>query len=286
MPEGLERREITFEQAEGAAELPSQLELRQISSEMEALLWAAIYDSINREIVSDLAGYGGLRLGGRWRNILYAWHVTREHRMADEFSSDPSEHIEKVKAIIQSGDYIRVLGFVEFVVRNSECPQNLLGSLARILEFCRSAYRIIDKSIVPAATEAEATAAKRAFADLAGSEYHGARTHLRKAAVALTAGHFADSVRESIHSVEAVCRTIDPTASTLGAALVKLEKSGTINPNLKRGINALYDYTSDEDGIRHALIAKDAPDVDEADALYMFGACASFVTYLITKTRA
>jgi hypothetical protein len=34
------------------------------------------------------------------------------------------------------------------------------------------------------------------------------------------------------------------------------------------------------------LLDKDAPDVDEADALFMIGACSSFLSYLINKARA
>jgi hypothetical protein len=33
------------------------------------------------------------------------------------------------------------------------------------------------------------------------------------------------------------------------------------------------------------LIEKGAPDVDEADAMFMIGACSAFVSYLINKAR-
>jgi hypothetical protein len=55
---------------------------------------------------------------------------------------------------------------------------------------------------------------------------------------------------------------------------------------MKSGFGSLYGYTSDSQGIRHALLDKDAPDVDEADALFMIGACAAFVSYLVNKGRA
>ncbi|MDI3562541.1 hypothetical protein [Bradyrhizobium sp. Arg816] len=55
---------------------------------------------------------------------------------------------------------------------------------------------------------------------------------------------------------------------------------------MKNGFNSLYNYTSDEKGIRHALLDDSAAKVDETDALFMFGACAAFVSYLIGKARA
>jgi hypothetical protein len=35
--------------------------------------------------------------------------------------------------------------------------------------------------------------------------------------------------------------------------------------------------------VRHALVFGDEAQVDEADALFMLGACASFVSYLLTR---
>ena len=43
-------------------------------------------------------------------------------------------------------------------------------------------------------------------------------------------------------------------------------------------------YTSDEDGIRHALL-EEQEKVDIADAVFMFGACTSFTAYLVNKAR-
>ena len=55
---------------------------------------------------------------------------------------------------------------------------------------------------------------------------------------------------------------------------------------LKKGFLSIYGYTSDEQGIRHPLLDTQAAKVDEADALFMIGACAAFVSYLINKARA
>jgi hypothetical protein len=91
-------------------------------------------------------------------------------------------------------------------------------------------------------------------------------------------------VRESIHA-EAVGRTLDPSADILSKALKKLEGKISIHPAMKNGFTSLYAYTSDEKGIRHALLDESAAKVDETDALFMFGACAAFVSYLINEAR-
>jgi hypothetical protein len=55
---------------------------------------------------------------------------------------------------------------------------------------------------------------------------------------------------------------------------------------MKRGFAALYGYTSDAQGIRHAHLNEPSASPDETDALFMIGACAAFVSYLINKARS
>ena len=115
----------------------------------------------------------------------------------------------------------------------------------------------------------------------------GAATHLRNAAEHINAQQYADSIADSIHAVESVARTIAPKASeTLGPALNSLEDAGLLkHSDLKEALRKLYHYTCDEQGIRHALLDKDAPDVGLDEAVFMFGACASFADYLVRKHR-
>ncbi|MGQ0446262.1 MAG: hypothetical protein ACT4O2_14345, partial [Beijerinckiaceae bacterium] len=100
----------------------------------------------------------------------------------------------------------------------------------------------------------------------------------------LTAGNYTSSIRESIHAVESVARTLAPSGK-LSEALAKLEKSAVIHGGLKKGFSSIYGYTSDEQGIRHPLLDDSQAKVDEADALFMIGACAAFVSYMIHKVR-
>jgi hypothetical protein len=68
-----------------------------------------------------------------------------------------------------------------------------------------------------------------------------------------------------------------PGTTTLGPALAALEKQGHLHGCLKAAFSSLYGYSSDEEGIRHALVFKEEAQVDEADALFMLGACASYL---------
>ena len=70
--------------------------------------------------------------------------------------------------------------------------------------------------------------------------------------------------------------------STLGEALNKLEKSNNLHSALKKSFSALYGYTSDEGGIRHALTENDR-EVDFHEAKFLLVTCSAFINYLISK---
>ena len=87
--------------------------------------------------------------------------------------------------------------------------------------------------------------------------------------------------------MESVARLIDPAASkTLGPALDSIEKAGLLkHAALKNAFKRLYGYTNDEQGIRHALLDRGSTDAGLDEAVFMFGACASFAAYLAQMNR-
>ena len=54
-----------------------------------------------------------------------------------------------------------------------------------------------------------------------------------------------------------------------------------LHPALAGAFQKLYGYTSDADGIRHALMEES--NLDLADASLMLVACSGFVSYLLAK---
>jgi hypothetical protein len=277
-----ERKRLTFEQAEGAEPIPTQLRLKELSPALRAALWAMVLDNLNES--TRQVDYVGYIVVDPWRRILEARHVYQLHKMADEFNNHLNTIRPELKALFQTGDYVRVFGFLQFVLRHQDCPYRFADKLEVVLKYGKAAYRVADRTIVPLGSDAEFATINQAFADVAKSEFHGARAHLRKAAEELTSGRHADSIRESIHAVESVAKVLEPQAD-LSKALTKLEKSAAIHGAMKAGFLAIYGYTSNEQGIRHALLEAGAPAVDETDALFMIGACAAFVSYMINKVR-
>ncbi len=114
----------------------------------------------------------------------------------------------------------------------------------------------------------------------------GSVSHLHKASACISQRDWAGSIRESVHAVESVARLLSPRASSLGIALKSLERDRELHPALSGGFDKLYGYTSDERGIRHALIDDTEANVGMDEAVFMFGACASFASYLWRKHNA
>lgn len=141
-------------------------------------------------------------------------------------------------------------------------------------------------TIMPGATKEEGQAIGTALNLARSYGFDGAGVHLTKAATDLKDGDFADGVAESIHAVESVARSVPGNdKATLGKILNAIDDTSGIHGSLKEGFIKIYGYTSDENGIRHSLLG-DKSKVDQHDAVFMLGACASFVTYLINKGRA
>lgn len=282
----MDRSKITFEQAEGTDALPSQLALGELSKEARALIWNELYVSL-REDHREKTVYEVARVTGSWNQILRHFHVQRLHQPSDEFDTAWDFQIEFVKSTIFETQYDKALGFLQWTLRHRDCPGNLFEKIQNALASAKVAYILVDDppTLVPAATPEEGQALVTALSE---SEKHGligAEEHLRGAIRELNEGNFAGSVRESINAVESTARRLNEKASsTLGPALKALKKKGAIHPALEGAFLKLYGYTSDEQGVRHS-ISDDADAVGPHEAVFMLGACASFVTYLINQGR-
>jgi hypothetical protein len=281
----LDRTKVTFEQAEGLAPLPSQLKPKELSAALRSGLWFVIHGHLTG--ATRHVDWGPNVVIEPWRTMLRDMHIFRNHLPADEFSANAQEAIAATKKIFMNGAYADVYGWLQYVLRHGACPRQVSKDVQAALKFGKAGYRLTPdgKTFMPIASTEEAEVASKAFAALNATEYAGARKHLTTAAERLTAGDSPGAVRESIHSVESVARVIT-NEKTFGAALAALEKRWNIHNALKRGFGAIYGYTSDEDGIRHPLLDDPNASVDEIDAVFMFGACAAFISYLIQKAKS
>ena len=229
---------LSFAQAEGIEPLPSQLSLGVISPELSATMWAIVYSSLNNNIGFGSSVIAQSFLEDPWRTILRVWWVAKLYRNIDEFPR-PFDVLNLVKDVITSRNYIRTFDFIQFVIQRPECPPTLSDQINYVLERGRAAYRIIDNHVLPLSSEAEVDAVNAALSVINDAEAGGPAAHMRLAATNLSNGHWAEAIRESIHAVEAAAKSIEPTATTLNPALIKLQSSIGLNPALAKAYGAL-----------------------------------------------
>lgn len=164
--------------------------------------------------------------------------------------------------------------------------EGFVGFCNNVLEREFSGYRFINNLISPITNQQEINGLETAIENTSQfTSLKGANIHLRKALDKLSDRKnpdYRNSIKESISAVESLAKVIAGNGKdSLGAAIDKIKGKITIHPALEKGLKNLYGYTSDGDGIRHALM--DAPTCDFEDAKFMLVSCSSFINYLIVK---
>lgn len=233
---------------------------------------------------------------GDWRGFA-AW-------IADSFLKVPVDEIpytdgscrEWTKSHFYKLPWNAVYDLVEFITNNYEdfqeysehSNESISSFFNQIFEREMSGYRFISGVLAPISNPAETMEISGAIEKASRKGFDGANHHIQTALSLLAKKpdpDYRNSIKESISAVESVARTLGKGNSKgLSDALDELAKKTNLHGALRTGFINLYGYTSDEDGIRHAIL--DSPTVGFDEAKYMVVSCSAFVNYLISKAEA
>jgi hypothetical protein len=196
---------------------------------------------------------------------------------------------EEIRGYFFSCEWYEVYDFVEFI------PNNYTSHLysdrnVKFLKYCNyimerevSAYRFVNTQIVRVTSEEEIASIEEAIAT--ADKFTPVSMHMKQALDLLAdrkSPDYRNSIKESISAVESLCSLItENNKATLGQALKKLDEKVVLHPSLKKAFDSLYGYTSDADGIRHALLHES--NLEFEDAKFMLVACSAFINYLKAK---
>lgn len=274
-------QELPFSQRYGYEEVPPQLKLNEVSPELRRLLDYALDLEIARVKKS---GFERSYFAEGWLRVSRDFHVRFLRKGASSYENSPYELRLTLEKYCAKAPIQKLFDLVEFFAQHRGTTDDLRDDLSAAFHDARAAYRLADGRVIAIGSGEQGKAVETALTATEELGANSARQHLVAAGIALRTGDWPGSVRESIHAVEAIARWLEPEAKTIAPALSKLEKSGHLHPALKSALSSLYGYTSDEEGVRHAKVFNDEAQVDEADALFMLGACASFVSYVLAKS--
>ncbi len=282
---------LNFSQREDKIPLPEPMGLEYIPRRFRQLVWKSTEEEISRltDYTSDPDNPDYHYPVSDFHEITDSYHFDILEKPHDEIRYGIQENSEFVRHTIWNGTYHEVLTLIEYILRDERCSENLYKNLVDAFDATPIAYFVADKgglpTIMPRPSREAGEATQQAIETIHEGGMDGAATHLRQAAEHINAQQYADSIADSIIAVESVARMIDPEESgTLGPALDSLERVGLLRHRaFKDAFKKLYGYTSDEQGIRHALLDQASPNVGLEEAMFMFGACASFASYLTKK---
>ena len=208
-------------------------------------------------------------------------------RTIDTLSKSWPDTRDGIRSYFLSCPWYEVYDFIEFVANNY--PDKYKG--AQFMNYCNSilerevsGYRFVGDKITQITSEQEIAEVEAAL-QLPGT-LSPVSKHLQRALELLAdrkSPDYRNSIKESVSGVEAVCKLLaGERKASLAKALQEIEKKVPMHSALKRAFNSLYGYSSDAEGIRHALLEEEKLDFD--DAKFMLVCCSAFVNYLVSKS--
>jgi hypothetical protein len=209
--------------------------------------------------------------------IKYIWKDYFKHPL-DSLPRSNRSAVNTIFKYFQDCEWHEVYDFMEIIINYFKIPR-LVTEVNSILERELSGYRFVGGVFTDIIHEQEIEMLEQTISD---ADFLAVPLHLKRALALMSDKEnpdYRNSIKESISAVESIAKTITgKPKATLAEALKVLESSNKLHPALKNSFLSLYGYTSDEGGIRHAMLIE--PDLTAADAKFFLLSCTSFINYL------
>jgi hypothetical protein len=275
---------LSFSDRLGITKPKSVLQIEAMDDELRNGLWQAC-----NEFYFNGMDNNDYEYDAPFRAIMGRVYVDFFKKTSDVIPHGYKAGIGAIRVWFFQAHWWQVYNFLEFLISEfDDQPFAQPGAFGERVSFFlereKSGYRILQDQFVPITDKVELNAVSDA-ANLS-SKFLGAREHIRSA-IALFSKKpqpdYRNSIKESICAVESTAQVVtgNPKA-TLGEALKSMNSKIAIHPALKDGMSKLYGYTSDQGGIRHALLEES--NIDEAEAKFMMVACRAFVNFCVQRS--
>lgn len=265
---------MTFSQRLGIKPKPTLLQIDAMSDELRNTLWS-YFDMIKWQEDGYLWSQYGTAPINNYAKFLWFHHYKIP---VDTIPDSGFETLKTIRKRFFSCTWNEVYDFLEFTLDHFR-EEELYKQVNHLLERELSGYRFVNKVLTPITSQEEISAVEEA---LSGDSLPGVTQHLSQA-ISLLADRknpdFRNSIKESISAIESAAKVLsgNPKA-TLADGLKILERGGKLHPSLKERFSKIYGYSSDADGIRHAML--DVPNLDLHDAKFFLIASSAFINYL------
>ena len=266
-------------------------EIVQIDSMDEPLrnaLWSMLKVFVWDHVHASTGMYRGYHLSNgsneQIRNLCKRLWFSYFKKPLDQLDDEWGEVHSQLRKYFFDCEWYEVYDFLEFVAGNYDRYQfkeKFIDACNQTLEKEVSAYRFVDGLISRITEQQEVDEIERALETALGP----VRTHLRRALELLSsreAPDYRNSIKESISAVESLAAiATGADKGTLGQLIKKLEHDIQLHPALRTAFSSLYGYTSDEGGIRHALM--ESENIRFEDAKFFLVVCSAFINFVEAK---
>ena len=264
------------------------IQLEYIDDKLKVRLWNDIY--LNYFKNCEFRDISNFDIGAEFNviyNLIWSDFLIQKSNQLPNTTNDFFKIIEKQ---FFKFEWYEIFDFIEFLFDTSKGRIAYISSeftqmINISLEKEMSAYRIINGKIVEITSEIEIQEIERTINSDETS--NSIKQHLKRSLELLSDRKnpdYRNSIKESISAVEALCIEITGEPKiTLGQALKQIEKQTDLHKSLQSAFSNLYGFTSNSEGIRHALM--DEPTLKQEDAIFILVSCSSFVNYLKQKVK-
>lgn len=204
----------------------------------------------------------------------------------DNLDHDWKKVLKQLREYFFHCEWHEVYDFIEFVANNYNrytFKDSFIAACNNLLEKEMSAYRFVGCVLTRITEKEEILEIDQAIETSAGP----VSTHIKRSLALLSdrnSPDYRNSIKESISAVESLVSIVLGEKGTLGQLIKKLEPEIALHAALKSAFSNLYGYTSDEGGIRHALMENEEGN-DFHDAKFMLVVCSAFINYVDGKMQ-
>lgn len=252
---------------------------------MPDTLRTALWNRLHLYIFNE-PGAGDLR----WHSVVQNFYVFNKLGLEDLFSNWRGERKTlRDWWFSQDREWYEIYDTIEHLapqVAQLYVPSKsaLYEQFNSVLQAEGSRFRFVNERLTEITDNNEIDSVRSALS--VPDRFAGARAHITSALRLLgqrPEPDYRNSIQESISAVESTLKVLTGLHhADLSKALKEFSAAHPIHGALFNGLNSLYGYTSDEHGIRHALLESTA-NVGFPEAKFMVVACAAFLNYLIVK---
>lgn len=279
---------MRFSERYGYKKVREIVQIDSIDEPLRNALWSLLKIFVWDHMRASTGMYGGYYLSSgsnkEIKELCKRLWFSYFKKPLDQLEDDWDKVHAQLRKYFFGCEWYEVYDFLEFVATNYkryEFKDNFIAACNNALEKEVSAYRFVDGLISRITEQQEVDEIERALETALGP----VRTHLRRALELLASRESPDyrnSIKESISSVESLAAfAVGADKGTLGQLIKKLEDEIQLHPALRTAFSSLYGYTSDEGGIRHALM--ESENVRFEDAKFFLVVCSAFINFVEAK---